>query len=254
MRSFILPAVVGLSLSMDPALAAEKIVIGTEAGFAPFAYVDASGNLVGFEIELGNAICEHAKVDCSWENVPWDGLFTSLDAGKFDAVMAGVTVTEERKKRFVFSQPYLVDSISLIAAKGSGYKATAEAMADATVGTLSGTAVSSFMRDHWQDVERRDYPSWDEAWVDLTAGRIDAILGYRSQIVSTYLSKAENAEKFEIADTLDDPNFPDPQFAVVFNKDSHPFLQSTDAALEALRADGTFDRLVAKHFPGFKSD
>lgn len=248
MRYLTMSLAAGLLLGISAAQAAEKLRMGTEAGFAPFAFVDGSGNLVGLEIDLGNAVCERLKVECEWQNVPWDGLFTSLDAGKFDAVMAGVTITEERKQRFAFSIPYFTDAVSLVTAKGSGLAVTPEALTGKTVGTLSGTAVSSFIKTSWGNTERREYPSWDEAWVDLTAGRIDAILGYKSQLVTTYLSKPENAAAYEIVGNLDDPNFTAPQFAVVFHKENHPFLGRVDEALTSLRADGTFDRVVAKYF------
>lgn len=248
MRSITMSLAAGLLLSISTAQAAEKMRLGTEAGFAPFAFVDGSGKLVGLEIDLGNAICERIQVECEWQNVPWDGLFTSLDAGKFDAVMAGVTITEERKQRFTFSTPYFADAVSLVTAKGSGLAVTPEALTGKTVGTLSGTAVSSFIKTHWSDTDRREYPSWDEAWVDLTAGRIDAILGYKSQLVTTYLSKPENAVAYEIVGNLDDPNFTAPEFAVVFNKDNHPFLPKVDEALASLRADGTFDQVIKKYF------
>ncbi|HTN96030.1 MAG TPA: transporter substrate-binding domain-containing protein, partial [Nordella sp.] len=137
----------------------------------------------------------------------------------------------------------------LVTAKGSGLAVTPAALTGKTVGTLSGTAVSSFIKTQWSDTDRREYPSWDEAWIDLTAGRIDAILGYKSQLVTTYLSKPENAAAYEIVGNLEDPSFQAPEFAVVFNKDKHPFLPKVDEALASLRADGTFDQVIKKYFP-----
>lgn len=239
-------------LSASAAQAADKLIIGTEAGFAPFAFVDSSGQVVGLEIDMGNAICKRADLECEWSNVPWDGLFTGLDAGKFDAVIAGVTITEERKKRLDFSEPYFTDGFSVVAPKGSGLVASHEGLKNVVVGTLTGTAVSGFMKEHWPDVERRDYPSWDEAWVDLTAGRVDAILGYKSQMVTTYLSKPENSAKYEIVGDLDDPDFPPPQFGIAFSKDNHPYMSKIDAALASLKADKTLDGIVEKYLPGQK--
>lgn len=229
---------------------AENVVIATEAAFEPFAYVDGSGNLVGFEIELGNAVCERAKLACEWQNVPWDGLFTGLEAGKFDAVMAGVMITEDRKTKFAFSEPYFVDAAAFVAPKGAGIVPTREGLDGYTVATITGSTMSKFVKANWPEVELREYPSFDEAWADLEAGRVDVLLGIKSQLVGGYLSDPENAEAFEIVGELQDPGYPETKFGVVFNLADHPHLDDIQAALAALEADGTLKSLTEKYFPG----
>ena len=98
---------------------ADKIKIGTEGAYPPWNSKDASGNLIGFEVELANALCEIMKHNCTIVEQDWDGMIPALTSKKFDAIMAGMSITDERKKTINFSQGYADEVASLAVMKGS---------------------------------------------------------------------------------------------------------------------------------------
>ena len=95
-----------------------QIKIATESSFVPFSYKDAQGNLVGFEIDLANALCQEAKVKCEILSLDWDGLIPGLQAQKYSAIMAGMSDNEERRKVVAFSEPYFINNLVIIGKKG----------------------------------------------------------------------------------------------------------------------------------------
>ena len=100
-------------------VSAEKIKIGTEGAYPPWNSKDASGNLIGFEVELAQELCKIMKYECTIVEQDWDGMIPALVMRKFDAIMAGMSITDERKKTITFSQGYADEVASLAVMKGS---------------------------------------------------------------------------------------------------------------------------------------
>ena len=116
MKKILLSAVLAVSMLAAPAMAKDTIRIGTEGAYAPYNYVDDSGKLAGFEVELGNALCKEAGLTCEWVVNEWDSIIPNLIAGNYDGIMAGMSVTDERKKTIQFSEEYYPVAKSLYAA------------------------------------------------------------------------------------------------------------------------------------------
>ena len=100
-------------------VSAEKIKIGTEGAYPPWNSKDASGNLIGFEVELAQELCAIMKYECTIVEQDWDGMIPALVMRKFDAIMAGMSITAERQKAISFSQGYADEVASLAVMKGS---------------------------------------------------------------------------------------------------------------------------------------
>ncbi len=151
--------------------------IGTEASYPPFAYTTADGNLTGFEIDLGNALCAEMKVECEWMPVDFDGLIPGLVAGKYDTIMASMSITPERKQRIQFSEKYYQTPPAVAVPNDSTItEATVEGMDGALVGAQAGATHAVFAEDVLTKSEVSLYPTADEYKLDLESGRLDAVV------------------------------------------------------------------------------
>ena len=176
----------------------DKIKIGTEGAYPPWNAKDASGNLIGFEVDLAKELCAIMKHECTIVEQDWDGMIPALLMRKFDAIMAGMSITDERLKTINFSQGYADEVASLAVMKGSSLeslntpkainlskkgaakgtlKTLADALAGKTVGVQTATIHQNFLESgDVGKVKIRTYKTQDEVNLDLASGRIDAAL------------------------------------------------------------------------------
>ena len=176
----------------------DKIKIGTEGAYPPWNAKDASGNLIGFEVDLAKELCTIMKHECTIVEQDWDGMIPALLMRKFDAIMAGMSITDERLKTINFSQGYADEVASLAVMNGSSLeslntpkainlskkgtatktlKTLADALAGKTVGVQTATIHQNFLESgDVGKVNIRTYKTQDEVNLDLASGRIDAAL------------------------------------------------------------------------------
>ena len=175
---------------------ADKVRIATEGAYPPWNSKSADGKLIGFEVELANVLCGYMGHECTIVEQDWDGMIPALRMRKYDAIMAGMSITDERKKVITFSQGYADEVASLAVMKGSslesletveavnlskGAKKTLKtlttALAGKTVGVQTATIHQNFLESgDVGKVNIRTYKTQDEVNLDLAAGRIDAAL------------------------------------------------------------------------------
>ncbi|WP_313486356.1 transporter substrate-binding domain-containing protein, partial [Atlantibacter hermannii] len=130
--------------------AATELRYGVEAEYPPFESRNAQGELEGFDIELGNAICAAASLKCSWVESSFDTLIPGLTAKKFDAINSAMNITEQRRKSIDFTQPIYRIPSQLVGKEGSGLDATAEALKGKTIGVLAGSIQETYAKEHWE--------------------------------------------------------------------------------------------------------
>ena len=178
---------------------ADKVKIGTEGAYPPWNSKDASGNLIGFEVELAQELCAIMKHECTIVEQDWDGMIPALLMRKFDAIMAGMSITDERMKTINFSQGYADEVASLAVMKGSSLegmdtpeginltlggsdvkkalKTLTGALAGKTVCVQTATIHQNFLESgDVGSIDIRTYKTQDEVNLDLAAGRCDAAL------------------------------------------------------------------------------
>jgi polar amino acid transport system substrate-binding protein len=167
-----------ISTSYSAAVAETLVVtIGTEAAYPPFNNLDASGNFVGFEIELMNEVCKQADMACTWVAQDWDGLIPALLASKFDAAI-GMSITDERLKQVDFSNPYQRNLYSMIGLKDTEAKdADPQGLESGIIGMQAGTAFVPFVEERYPQLSVQLYPNQSAIDSDILAGRIDYVLG-----------------------------------------------------------------------------
>ena len=155
-----------------------KIVIATDATFPPMEMVDESKNIVGFDVDLMNAAAKAGGFTVEFKNTAWDGIFAGLEAGKYDAVMSSVTITDERKKTMDFSIPYInAGQILVVKSDESGVQTLAD-LKGKTVAAQIGTT-GAFEIDKVKDADKITEKTYDEiglAFEDLVNGRVAAVV------------------------------------------------------------------------------
>lgn len=244
----LLVSVVAL-LAFAGAAHAATVRIGTEADYAPFEYKDADGKLQGMEIELGNKMCALAKLDCEWVNMDFDALIAALNAGKVDAVLSQMSVTEERKKSIDFGGLLTIAPGSFVAKKGSGITENPATLKGKTIGVQSGTTHETYMKQRLPNVQVKVYQGQDEAYLDLLAGRIDATLADKT-IEWDWLQKTGLAQGYDYAGkTIDDVEIYGVGTAMGFRKADGALRAQFDKALVQIQNDGTYKAVNAKYFP-----
>ena len=264
---FFLSSLVALVLISSTALA-DKIKIGTEGAYPPWNAKDESGKLIGFEVELANFLCIYMEADCTIVEQDWDGMIPGLVMRKYDAIMAGMSITGERMKTINFSQGYADEVASLAVMKGSSLegmdtpkainlstgggdvkkalKTLTAALAGKTIGVQTATIHQNFLESgDVGSVKIKTYKTQDEVNLDLAAGRIDAAL-------AAAVAFTDYAEKSGKPVVLVGPTFSGGAFGngvgVGIRKDDTDLLKRFNKAIDVARKNGKISELAIKWF------
>ena len=257
LRTIIAGAAIALAAGAAGAAGAQDTVqIGTEGAYPPWNATDPSGNLVGFEIDLGNAMCDKMGVTCEWIAQDWDGMIPALLNDRFDLIMAGMSITDERREAINFSDGYVTDPAMFAASKDSPL-ASAETLDEVragieglAVGVQTATIHQNFLDQEMADIiDIRPYDTQENMELDLVSGRIDAALAsqgaWEAFLVSdsggdfTVLGPALNGTMFAVFGE---------GVGVGVRKEDEGLLQRVNAAMEELKADGTVKALSEQYF------
>ncbi len=245
----ILAAAAALALGAGAAHAEMKTVrIGTEGAYPPFNSVDSTGKLVGFDIDIANALCAKMKVECTFVAQDWDGIIPALLAKKYDAIVASMSITDERKEKVAFTNPYYLTPGNFMAPKDTKITdITPAALKGKTIGAQSSTTGATYLEDKYKDSDIKLYPTQDEANADLAAGRLDAVLADKF-VLYEWLEKTDAGKccKF-VGPDLKDVN---PQgTGIAVRKEDNELREMLNKAIAEIVADGTYQKINAKYFP-----
>jgi lysine-arginine-ornithine-binding protein len=238
----LLLAVAATAFLASPA-AAQEVRIATEGAYPPFNMKNAKGELLGFDVDIAKAICAKMKAKCTIVAQDWDGIIPGLLAKKYDLIVASMSITAERKKKVAFSDRYYSNFLQFVAKKGSGMKPTPAGLKGKTIGAQRATVSAQYLEDKYRkSATIKVYDKQTAAWLDLKSGRLDAVLvdlypGY------DWVRKNPNfafvGNKIDINDKI----------GIAARKEDKALLAKVNAALAAIRKDGTYKKINAKYFP-----
>ncbi len=219
-------------------------VVGTDAAYAPFESQNEKGEIVGFDIEVVQAIAAKAGIEVKFVNTPWEGIFNELGQGGRDMIVSAVTITEERKGTMDFSDPYF-DAAQLIAVKETSKVAKFGDLKRLKVGVQTGTtgdeAVSKLLGKTNTNIKR--FESTPLALKELEAGGVDAVVADNGVVIH-YVANNPGG-KFK---TVADKEFVPEQYGIAFKKGNSELLGKVNTGLAAIKADGTYDQIYTKYF------
>jgi len=231
-----------------PAAAGEALRIGVEGAYPPFSWKEPDGTLKGFDIDIALALCEKMDRECELIEQDWDGIIPALLARKYDAIVASMSITEERKKRVDFSDKYYNTPNRFVAAKGADLKPTPEGLKGKSVGVQRGTVHQCFMEKIFPDTELKLYGTQEEVFLDLSAGRIDAQISDSIQADEGFLSKPEGEGFAYLGGDLFDLECHGVGSGIAVRKGEEELRDGFSAAIKAIREDGTYTKINDKYF------
>lgn len=239
------------SVTLGGAAMADQIKVGIAAEpYPPFASPDAAGNWVGWEVDLIGAVCAAAELDCVITPVAWDGIIPSLTGGQIDAIMASMSITEERMKTIDFSDKYYNTPTVIVAANGDAITADAAGLAGKILGVQVATIHEAYAQKHFAGTvgEIKVYQTQDEANQDLVAGRIDATQA-DSIALDDFLKSEAGAACCEVKGAVaDDQEVLGLGVGVGLRKGSDALKAQFNAGIAKVLADGTYEKISAPYF------
>ncbi|MEH6452947.1 MAG: ABC transporter substrate-binding protein [Psychromonas sp.] len=244
----LLMAIFALSINVAQAKEWKQVRIGVEGAYPPFSKTEADGSLTGFDIDIANALCEEMKVKCTLVKQDWDGIIPALMSRKFDAIVATMDITEERKKKVAFTDKYQHIPARFVAAKGTSFEATDEFMKGKRVGVQRATTMDEYISDNFPQAEIKRYGSADEAYLDLKAGRVDYVMADSAAISDGLLAK-EGGDKYEfVGPKLNDPKWFGEGAGIAIRKQDKELADNFNQAIAAIIANGTYKTIQDKYF------
>jgi len=218
-------------------------VVGTAADFAPFEFIDENGNYAGFDIELMNAIAEKIGYEVKWENADFAGLVASLQTGKYDAVISGMTITASRQEEVDFSKPYFRSDQAVVVQASNTTILSREDLADKKIGVQLGTTGELLARELVSDKGNvYAYDSPDQAFLDLNTGRLDAVVN--DLPVSGYFLVRNQNLPLKIAFTIETEEY----YGIAIKKGNTELAEKINNALVELKQEGKYAEIYQKWF------
>ncbi len=243
-KKFLLAAAATLVFSAN-AMAAEKLRMGIEAAYPPFNNKDASGQVVGFDKDIGDALCAKMKVECEVVTSDWDGIIPALNAKKFDFLVSSLSITDERKQAVDFTDPYYSNKLQFIAPKNVDFKTDKDSLKGKTIGTQRATLAGTWLEDTYaDDIKVSLYDTQENAYLDLTSGRVDAILADKYANYDWLKSDAGKNYEFK-----GDPVVESDKIGIAVRKGDNELRNKLNSALKEIVADGTYKKINDKYFP-----
>ena len=238
------------TFALGTAAFAEPLKIGIAAEpYPPFASPDAAGNWVGWEVDFINAVCAAGQMECVITPVAWEGIIPSLTGGQIDAIIASMSITEERLKTIDFSDKYYNTPSVVVTAKGSGLTPDAAGMAGKIIGVQVSTIHEAYSQAHFTDAaEIKTYQTTDEGFQDLAAGRVDASMADSIAIDAFLASDAGKACCEAIGAVADDKAILGAGVGVGLRKGEDALKAQFNAAIAKVIADGTYDAISKPYF------
>jgi polar amino acid transport system substrate-binding protein len=226
---------------------AVKIGLAAEP-YPPFAEKSASGEWGGWEVEIGDAICQAMGEECEWVEVSWDGIIPALLAKKIDVIMASMSITEERLRTIDFSDKYYNPPAVIVVNKGSEIDGSPESVQGKIVGVQVSTTHENYVTKHYEGVADniKTYSTFDEHNQDMVAGRVDAIVA-DSLALQPFLNSGAG-ECCEVGGNLIDEAVFGPGVGGGLRKEDTELKQRFNDAIDKIRSDGTYDEISGKYF------
>lgn len=220
---------------------AQEITFAMEASYPPFESINEKGEIIGFDVDIANAICKELQATCHFKTQSFDALIPSLIKGRggFDAAISAIDITEARAKQVAFSDAYYESSASFIAVKG---KISDLAQAK-KVGVQNGTTYQQYVNAEAKQYAASSYASLQDAILDLKNGRIDIIFGDTDVLRAMF---EKNPELDFIGERVTDKRYFNNGLGIAVKKSNTALVESLNKGISAIKASGEYQKIYDK--------
>ncbi len=251
MKKWLLVAAMAVTAASGMVQAKDWKVVrfGIEGAYPPFSWTEADGSLKGFDVDMAHALCTQMEVKCKIVPQDWDGIIPSLLARKYDAIIAAMSITDERRQKVDFTNKYALIPNKFIAKKGANLDFSKDGLKGVKIGVQRATTHDTYLTDNYgESVNIVRYGSFDEAYLDLANGRIAAVLGDASALEEGVLNKVGGEDYEFVGPSLTNPKWFGEGFGIATRKQDKDLTAKLNAAIKALRKNGEYKKIEAKYF------
>ena len=237
-----------LTVSSLSAFAEDPIRIGIDGAYPPFNQLTSDGKLIGFDVDITNALCAEMKVECKFVMQDWDGMIPAVMAGKIDAIVASMSITEDRLKKVDFSKKYYNTPAAIAVLKDSDFKGESfDELKGKSIGAQVASTHADFAEKKLADIDLRLYPTADEYKLDLETGRLDGVVDDIVVLSDWVKSEAGSCCKILM------PITPIPEIhgmgaGIAVQKGNTDLADKLSNAIAAIRANGKYKEINEKYF------
>ncbi len=234
---------------MSTSVVAKEVRLASDFTYPPFNYKNSDGVPVGFDIEIADALCAQAKLDCVWVSQGWDALIPSLLSRKSDVIMASMRITEERKKKILFTNKYYQTPARFVAQASSRFTIDKAGLDGKVIGVQQGTIHDRYVTDKFGDIaEIKRYTGQDEVYIDMANQRLDATFGNSDQLALAFLD-TKQGDGFEFkGEAVTDKAYIGEGTALALRQQDTELAEKFNQAIIAIRNNGTYDKIASKYF------
>lgn len=239
-----LSSITSLSLS---AKEWKTIRIGVEGAYPPFSQTEADGSVTGFDIDISYALCAELNAKCVLVPQDWDGLIPSLLGRRFDAIIASMSITEERKKKVTFTDKYYVSPAVLVGRKDNKSKTDVNSLANKKIVVQGETVMDNYATDVYKKSKIVRYVKQVVASLDLVAGRAD--YGFMEVATAKGFLSSKKGQDFEIkSKPVSDPKWFGEGIGIALRKKDSDLKDKLNQAIKSIRKKGIYQKIAAKYF------
>ncbi|EGF13014.1 MULTISPECIES: lysine/arginine/ornithine ABC transporter substrate-binding protein [Haemophilus] len=225
-------------LGSSIAVSAQELTFAMEPSYPPFETTNAKGEIIGFDVDVANAICQEIQATCKFKSETFDSLIPSLKAKRFDAAISAIDITDARAKQVLFSDTYYDSSASYVALKG---KATLESAKN--IGVQNGTTFQQYTVAETKQYSPKSYASLQNAILDLKSGRIDIILG-DTAVLADMISKEPEIQF--VGEKVTNKKYFGNGLGIAMHKSNKDLAAQLNKGLAAIKANGEYQKIYDK--------
>ena len=239
------PEAQGTSMTIEDIKEKGEFVMGLDDTFAPMGFRDTDGELIGFDIDLANAVAEELGITVRFQPVSWDAKEMELSTGGIDCIWNGLSITPEREEMMNLSKPYLSNKMVVMTNEGVTIESK-EALVDYNIGIQAGSAALEAVKNDavYDSIKDKlvEYPTYDEVILDMQAGRLDCM------VIDEVFGDYKNTQLGDLYGTADAFDFGEDLYAIAFRKQDTELTKSIEDAIGALIENGKAAEISEKWF------
>jgi arginine/ornithine transport system substrate-binding protein len=246
-----LVAIIGLSFAASiHAADMKELRVGQDPTYEPFEYKTPDGKLIGFEVDIANALCAEMKMRCVFVDSSWEGIIPSLLAKKYDVIISSMSMTDERKKTVGFTDKYYNTPSRIIVKRGSGIDGSVASLKGKKIGVLKGSTQETYSQKVFAKAGATvvGYGTTQDSYLDMTSGRLDALVADIVEVKAGLLKKPAGKDFELVGKELVDPVVFGNGVGGALRKQDTKLKEQLNAAIKAIRANGTYKKIADKYF------